>query len=211
MQGNSRILVLILFLSFFTFTLVNAQNGVGIGTPYPRTALEVAGSMNISQTLDLTKKEAITETDTTTFLMQESSDLIKTLDVSNPTGAALGYIQEYVIENPKGDWVKDFDTQVDADEFVMISLSAYYNVEMVISSTNAESNGSAPYTSAFIKDGTWHLIADFPVVSNISGSGPGTWTFTTMIFSKDLSKQFDDVTIDMNNASTGSAANAIID
>ncbi len=200
-----------LLLSLMPIFSGYGQRGVGIGTPNPRKTLEVAGSMNISQKMNLTKKSPMTDTDISTFLIQDSENLVKTLDVSNPTGAALGYIQEYVITNPNGDWVKDFDTQVDADKFVMISISAFFNVEMVISSDDALANGSAPYTSAFIKNGTWHLIADFPVVSNKSGSGPGTWTFNTLIFSKDLSKHFEDVIIDMANSSKGSATTPIID
>ena len=202
--------VLLFPLYFIMVSNALAQQSVGIGTKTPRTKLEVAGSMNVSGQLDF-QKDAITENDRSTFLIQNNNDKIKTLDVSNPTGAALGYIQEYVIENPNGDWVKDFDTQVDASEFVMISISAFYNVELVISSDDALANGSAPYTAAFIKNGTWHLIADFPVVSNIAGSGVGTWRFTTLIFSKDLSKQFSDVIVNMANESTGVAANPIID
>lgn len=67
----------------------------------------------------------MTDIDSSTFLIQNGVDEIKILDVSNPTGAALGYIQKYVITNPQGDWVNDFDTEVNADEFVLISISAF--------------------------------------------------------------------------------------
>ncbi len=189
-----------------------SQKAVGIGTTTPRTNLEIAGGMIISQELDLLRKEAMTDTDSSTFLIQNGADEIKTLDVSNPTGAALGYIQKYVITNPQGDWVRDFDTQVNASDFVLISISAFFDKELVISGGgDALDNGSAPYTAAFIENGTWHLKADFPVVSNRNNSEAGTWTFTTLIYSKDLSKQFGTVTINMNNDSTGVAPNPVIE
>lgn len=186
------------------------QKAIGIGTQNPRTTLEVAGDVIIADQLEVTQKENMQDGDLSTFLVQTNDNQIETLDVSNPTGAALGYIQKYVIENPNGDWVKDFDTQVNATDFVMISISAYYDKELVISG-NDTSNGSAPYTSAFIKDGTWHLIADFPVVSNRNSSEQGSWTFTTLIYSKDLIKQLGTLNIPMNEQSEAAANAPIID
>jgi hypothetical protein len=202
---------LILLLHAFLPQNICSQNAVGIGTTTPRTTLEIAGGMIISQKLNLVRKEKMTDIDSSTFLIQNGANEIKTLDVSNPTGAALGYIQKYIITNPQGDWINDFDTQINASEFVLISISAFFDRELVISSAgNALNNGSAPYTAAFIENGTWHLIADFPVVSNKNASEIGTWTFTTLIYSQDLSKQFGTVNVSMNNKSTGAALNAVI-
>lgn len=204
-------LAVLLFPVFLPYGIYS-QNAVGIGTITPRTTLEVAGGMIISQEMDLVRKEAMTDTDNSTFLIQNSGDEINTLDVSNPTGAALGYFQKYVITNPNGDWIRDFDTGVNASEFVLISISAFFDKELVVSGGgNATDNGSAPYTAALIKNGTWHLIADFPVVSNRNSEEIGTWTFTTLIYSKDLSKQFGTVTIPMNSQSTGAAQNPVIE
>lgn len=202
---------LILLLHVLLPQYICSQNAVGIGTTTPRTTLEIAGGMIISQKLDLVRKEKITDIDSSTFLIQNGTNEIKTLDVSNPTGAALGYIQKYIITNPQGDWINDFDTQINASEFVLISISAFFDRELVISgSGNALNNGSAPYTAAFIENGTWHLIADFPVVSNKNAAEIGTWTFTTLIYSQDLSKQFGTVNVPMNNKSTAAALEAVI-
>lgn len=202
----------LIFLAFFIQVSISfGQKAVGIGTQTPRANLEVAGDVIISSSMDLLHKASLTASDSSTFLVQDNQNKIKALDVSNPKGAALGYIQEYIIQNPNGDWVRDFDTKVNATDFVMISISAFYDREIAISgNSSTKSNGSAPYTAAFIQNGTWHLIADFPAVSNINNSEIGTWNFTTLIYSKDLIKQLGTVTIPMGGDSIKVATSPII-
>lgn len=179
--------------------------GVGIGTTQPRAKLDVAGDAKISQGISIGVIDNLEDADTSTFLIQEASDQIKSLDVSNPTGAALGYIQVYEIYNPDEDWVLDFDTGIDANDFVLNTLSASYDRELDINN-----NATIPYYSAFINNGTWHITADFPSANNLDPSELGTWTITTLIYSKDLSKQFGNVVIDMSGGSTGAATTPII-
>ncbi len=142
--------IVLIHLLLFTVVFSYAQDGIGIGTKTPRKTLEIAGDMKISQNIDIGVIENLEDDDTSTFLIQDTDQSIKILDVSNPTGAALGYIQEYVITNPQGDWVLDFDTGVPSDDYVLISLSAYFDKELVMSG-NAQDNASIPYTSAFIR------------------------------------------------------------
>jgi len=124
----------------------------------------------------------------------------------------LAYIQEYIITNPKLDWIKDFDTGIDATEFVVVSISASFDRELTLSDTNnAPDNATLPYTATFIQGGTWHIIADFPVAANRYPSEIGTWTIQTLIFSNDLSKQFGTITIPMSNGTTGTAVSPIVD
>lgn len=185
---------------------------VGINTTSPRTTLEVAGDMEVSNSVDIGTVFPLKSSDTNTFIVQRNGGYIKSLDVSNPTGAALGYIQEYIITNPNLDWVRDFDTGINANDYVLIVISASFDTELSISSsTNAVDNSSLPYTATFVQGNKWHIIADYPMVANLDPSAIGTWTIKTLIFSKDLSKQFGSVEIPMLNASTGSAISPIID
>ncbi|MBT8261548.1 MAG: hypothetical protein KJO05_01920 [Bacteroidia bacterium] len=189
----------------------NIYSQVGINTTNPRKTLEVAGDMTILNGLEITNFTPQRDTDTTTFLIQEGDNSIKSLDVSNPTGVALAYIQEYVIEDPDLDWVKDFDTGIDASNYVVIVTSASFNQELDLTSNpGVETNSSIPFASAFIDNGTWHLVADYPQAANLDETQMGIWTISTLIFSNDVSKQFGTVNIPMANTSSGAAASPII-
>lgn len=194
---------------FLMCALSKVHSQVGINTTTPRKALEVAGSMKISDSIEISQINALKDLDTSTFLIQDNQQFVKTLDVSNPTGTALGYIQVYLIENPNLDWVLDFDTKVSANDYVLNTISSHFNRELIMNTSEGR-NSSIPYTSAFIKNGTWHIIADYPSANNKNRTEIGTWTITTLIYSKDLSKQFGTVNIQMNNGSNGSATTPII-
>lgn len=197
------IAVLLLLLPY---PLLSQTDGVGIGTAYPRTLLEVAGDTKITNTIEIGVIENLEDGDESTFLIQESNQDIKTLDVSNPTGAALGYIQEYELYDPQEDWVYEFDTQISSTDFVVTAISAHYDRELDI-----PSYATIPYYSCYEKDGTWRITADFPVANNRYSSEIGTWTVTTLIYSRDLSKQLGTITIPMGGNSTASASTPIID
>jgi len=194
---------LVLFLA--SGSMLNAQNGVGIGTTFPRKTLEVKGDVKISNGIEIVQIDNLADEDTSTFLIQDGNLKIKALDVSNPTGAALGYIQEYVIYNPNEDWVLDFDTQINANDFVLNTISAYYDRELDIGQYS-----SIPYYSAFIQGNTWHIIADFPSANNVNPSELGTWTISTLIYSRDLSKQLGNVEVLMGGDTVGAATNPVI-
>lgn len=198
-----------LLLGIIAVLPISAQ--VGINTTNPRTTLEVAGDAMISGAIQIGNYNALSDGEESTFLIQDSQDEIKSVDVSNPTGEALAYVQEYIITNPDEDWVFDFDTGVDANDFVLIVISSYFNLELnTSSSTGAADNSSLPYTATFIKNGTWHIIADYPMVANLDPTAIGTWTLSTLIFSRDLSKQLGSIDIPMSNSTSGSASSPII-
>lgn len=200
-----NVFIIILELTCASSLFAQDDTGVGIGTTNPRLKMDIAGGGKFSEGIQIGVIENLSDDDTSTFLIQEGTDKIKSLDVSNPTGAALGYIQVYEIFNPNEDWVLDFDTGVNATDFVLNTLSASYDRELDI-----DYNATIPYYSAFIKDNTWHITADFPAANNLDASELGTWTVTTLIYSKDLSKQFGDVVINMKGGSSGTATSPII-
>jgi hypothetical protein len=205
------------FRSFFLVALLAnismVFSQVGINTTTPRKTLEVANDMKISDNLDIGTLDPLLDGDTSSFLIQDSGNSFKSLDVSNPTGVALAYIQEYYIVNPNLDWVKNFDTGIDSSDYVVIATSASFDRELDLSEngTGPEKNASLPYTSTFVENGTWRIKADYPQAANIDESEIGTWTITTLIFSSDVSKQFGTVVIPMSNTSIGTAITPIID
>lgn len=206
---NIQNLLLFTFFLYSSFTLFSQ---VGINTKNARKTLEVAGDMIISGGVDIGTYNPLKDSDTSSFLIQESNNTIKSLDVSNPTGVALAYIQEYIIVNPNLDWVKDFDTGIDATDYVLIITSASFDQELkLVTAAGAEDNASLPFSSTFIKFGTWHIVADYPQAANSDVNAIGTWTIGTLIFSSDVSKQFGSIDIPMSNASTGSASTPVID
>jgi hypothetical protein len=201
-----------LLLAFLLGTSVHLFSQVGINTETPRAALEIGGDMIVTGNVAIGTLNPLLDADTSTFLIQDNYDYIKSLDVSNPTGAALGYVQEYIITNADEDWVREFNTGINANDYVLIAISASYDIELDIStSTNAIDNYSLPYTATFVKGNKWHIIADYPMVANLDPNAIGTWTVKTLIFSKDLSKQFGSIDIPMANATTGSAVSPLID
>ena len=190
---NIQTLLLFTFFLYSSFTLFSQ---VGINTKNARKTLEVAGDMLITGNMEIGLYNPLKDGDTSTFLIQESDASIKSVDVSNPTGLALAYIQEYYIVNPNLDWVKNFDTGIDATEFVVIVTSASYDLELDLTEVSGdEENFSIPYIATFVQAGTWRIIADYPQAANIDETAIGTLIISTLIFSSDLSKQF--VTIDI--------------
>ncbi len=200
-------LSLVFALALFSSQILYAQ--VGIGTTTARKTLEVAGDAIISGNVDIGTFNPLADNDSSTFLIQESDNSVKSLDVSNPTASALGYIQEYIITNMDEDWVFDFDTGIDASEYVLITTSASFDQELLLTTSNdAPLNSSLPYTATFVSGGTWHIIADYPMGAN--PATVGTWTIKTLIFSNDLSKQFGTVTVPMSDGTTGTASSPIV-
>lgn len=213
MSTYNRNLILCLIVAIFSNISVSYSQ-VGINTTTPRKTLEVAGDMATSGAVDVGVYNPLVDGNSSTFLIQEADNSIKTLDVSNPTGAALAYIQEYIITNPDLDWIKDFDTGVDAADYTMIVTSASFDRELDLTELpgNAvEENSSLPFTATFVKSGTWHIISDYPQAANIDETEIGTWTISTLIFSSDVSKQFGTIYIPMADGTTGSAVTPIVD
>ncbi len=193
-----------------SFHVLSAQ--VGIGTKSPRKTLEVAGDMIISDAIDIGTYNPLVDGNISSFVVQEPDNTIKSLDVSNPTGVALAYIQEYRIVNPNLDWIHDFDTGIDANDFVVIATSASFTEELDLTdNSGADLNSSLPFTATFIENGTWHIVSDYPQAANLDETAIGTWIIKTLIFSTDVAKQFGVIDIGMSNASSGSAAAPIID
>src|SRR5690554_5788605 len=93
--------LLLFVVIFYSTTTSGLYAQVGINTVTPRKTLEVGGTVKISDSLTIKEIHALKDDDTSTFLIQDNNNFINIMDVSDPTQAALGYIQEYLIVIPK--------------------------------------------------------------------------------------------------------------
>ena len=199
-------------LILFTCLLVNISfSQVGINTKTPRKTLEVKGNTEIDGTIKIGTVNSIEDSEQFTFLMQENSGEIKTLDAANVSiGNALGYIQEFEIQNTYYDFIRDFDTKLNANDYTMIVTSFTFAKEVSFFSSTSYNEGFAlPSVQAFIKNGTWHLKANYPTITT-ADEKKGQWNISTLIITKDLVKQFTQQPYNMNNQTTGSATNPIL-
>lgn len=194
-------------MGVFSIGLTTVSAQIGINTTEPRTALEVAGNTKVT-TFEVREVNDLEENQVSTFLTQDTNGVIRPMRVSNLTETSLGYIQEYKLYNPDDDWVADFNTNIPANQYDVIVISAHYDRE--VGSDDSRVSFSIPSAAATVKDGTWRLLADYPGFANVYSSA-GTWTITTLIFSKDLSKNLGNPTVNMGGNQTGAANNPIID
>lgn len=181
---------------------------VGINTTNPRTALEVAGTAQLLE-LEVEDIPEVEDGQKTTFLIQTSDEYIYTLDASNPESTALAYLMVYNLVNPDGDLVLNYNTLIPADTYDVFAISAYYDKEL--SSNQGNQWFSIPYYAAFIEGGTWRLTADYPRFTNQNESDVGTWTITVVVYSKTLSKNLGNPTVNMNGSGTGTATTPLLD
>lgn len=181
---------------------------VGINTTNPRTALEVAGTAQLLE-LEVEDIPEVEDGQKATFLIQTSDEYIYTLDASNPESTALAYLIVYNLENPDGDWVLNYNTLIPADTYDVFAISAFYDKEL--SYFRGHQWFTIPYYAAFIEGGTWRLIADYPGFTNQNENDVGTWTITVAVYSKTLSKNLGNQTVNMNGSGTGTATTPLLD
>ena len=200
---KQKLLAFVLLLFVATIT---AQTRVGVKTNTPRKTLEVNGSTKITGDLKIGTINDISNTDTYTFLMQESSNKIKALDAANATvGNSLGYFMKYRVKNVQGDWLSDLDTGINKTNFTVFVVSSRFekvkNTDPDIRIIAAK-GFSPPFVTAFISGTTWHLKADYPSIDTKNGQD-GVWNIKILIISKDLLKTLLPENPNMSGASTG--------
>lgn len=193
-------------------TYVHAQNkGVGINTTNPRTALEIAGDLNVDGVVDVRDIKKTTSGDQGTFLIQTNTDFVKDIDATGE-GVAIAYFQEYQLRNMNGDWVDYLVTGIPASDYMVTIISAYFNQELTMDPT-ASSNFTIPYTSAYVVGGIWRIRADYPSAAK-KGTTEGVWIINTLILSKTFSKQLPVQTFTLSGTDAqrrgGAAGSAVI-
>lgn len=171
----------------------------------------MAGDTYVDGVLNVGVLNPVTDSDNTAILGQTAAGYVKELNVTIE-GAAIAYFQEYELFNlgGGGDWVDDFDTSIDATRYVVTVISAYFSKGLEMSAGSAN-NFVIPYVSASISDGTWHITADYASANPVSSGPAGRWIVSTLILSKDFSKQLSQQVVNLSNGRTGTATSPIID
>lgn len=206
---------------------LSAQTGnVGINTDNPEEKLHVNGTMKVKDLiLDLNSTASqipeLSPGENYSFLLKSTSaNRITTYNVQSTGGtptntfpAPFGIIQYNIkTDNADKDWVNAYDTRINASKYVLIVNSFNFNLPVVLNSTSVESRRLGPVAQVYTYEqgGTWWIKADYNGFAPPSTTTTqGLWNVSLMIFDKTFARN-KVVTVDLNGATTGAAATALI-
>lgn len=189
-----------------------AQIGINTEEPRPRAALDINGSFKTNDII-LPELPEINDIpgakDRFVFLVQDqTTEAIKFMDLTASEIETMGLstLITYKIANVNQDWILNFDTKINTEDYSLVVLSAYFD-------RNIKGKRAAlPVARAKVQDGTWRLEADYSSVGSHNASN-GTWVFTCVVHSKNYVKILGTngvTTVNMNGNSTGTATTAIV-
>ncbi len=184
---------------FIITTASYAQVGnVGINTAKPREKLEVAGTYK-SQKIITGTTPAITATEKDRYLLLSHSIADNTVKKINPGQAnspGIASIVTYSLNNVNGDWVENFNTKINSDEYSLMVLSAYFDRPLMGSVIAIPSYGVKSVNNE------WQIYADYSMLSSATN---GTWTIVCAVYPKTYVKIFPERgPFNLNNTTTGS-------
>lgn len=195
-----------LSLAALLFISTNAQVGIGINTANPRTDLDVNGSFKsdniIAGTVDQVGSE---EKDRYLLLTQNISDnSIKRIDPRVSGAPGIASIATYKLTNVGGDWLEQFNTRINTNDYALVILSAYFDRDLTLGSS-----GLVALPSFGVRNigGFWNLYADYSGMAPLTN---GTWTFVCAIFPKNYVKLFGERAKNLSNTSSGAETTPIL-
>ena len=191
------------------FTLAQLTAQVGINTDIPRGSLEVKGDIVANEyifpeNLDLVQDE-IKDLYYLLVQTQDSDKNIKLLDVTDSKSPGIAALVTLKLTGPDGDWIKSFNTKIDASKYALVVMSGYYTDNVGYQNVSA-----LPGIGAFIQDNTWHINADYPSLDRKNENNENAWVISCSIFHKNYVKLFNEQTIDMENSGTKSALKPLL-
>lgn len=197
----------ILCCSFLISASLYSQ--VGINTTTPRKDLEVKGDMIISEELKIQDLKPILNNQKATFLIQDVTNKIRSMDVIGDNNAAMGYVITYKLGKRNSDWIENFNTNINTDDYTVSIISAFFNKPVQMQDSNKLPDFfTIPNYSAFEENNTWRLSVDYPAANLNNNSG--IWTISLLIFPKDFVKKLPNQTVEMLGGNTQSAQSPII-
>jgi len=200
MRPKILIIICTIWMSF-----VQAQSGnVGINTANPRVKLDINGSFKASKIItgNIPLITAV-EKDRYVLLNQSTTDnRIRRVDSSLPGAPGLASIITYRLTNIERDWVESFNTKINATDYSLIVLSAFFDLD-VEGTTIA-----IPAFGAKDVNNEWILNADY---SELKSTTNGTWNIVCAVYPKTYVKIFPEKgPFNLNNTSTGTDPSPIL-
>jgi len=214
MNNFKKVLLVIFLLNFICDAVYSQTERVGINTTTPRKTLEVNGTTKIDGQIQIGTINAVTSSDTYTFLMQENIATKKIKEIGTPSATninALGYFLEYEIKTGN-DWIQNFDTRILSSKFWVTIVEINFNktLRYDVWGDHTGTGWTVPYIKATVSGGTWNIIADYPYFNTMGSNPNGTWNIKLLITPKKLARNLGTQTIDLAGAATGVASSPII-
>lgn len=189
-----------------------AQVGINTDSPRSGVALEVNGTMKTKKIIFPDLPPVTTDDrDSFLYLVQDQTDnSLNMLDLTAGSGGSsaggISTLLTFVLQNVDGDWVLDFDTKINAENYALVVLSAHY--DRIVDGTNP----ALPIAGTKVLNGTWRLEADY---SAVSSDTDGTWTINCVAYPKTYAKIIPQQNVTINfsgtgNNTTGSATTPIV-
>lgn len=189
---------------FLSCVLSGQQGNFGINTATPRVRLDVNGSFKSNKIITGNLDPLGTaEKDRYLLLNQSTIDnRIRRIQPSQAFTPGLASIITYKLSNVNLDWVESFNTKINSSDYSLMVLSAYFDKNVVGSTTAIPSYGVKSVNNE------WVLYADY---SQIAASENGTWTFVCAIYPKTYVKIVNEKpAFDLNGSSTGADTTPIL-
>lgn len=187
------------------FALAQVGN-VGINTSTPRTKLEVAGTYKTGKIItDTNSIPKIGSTEKDRYLLLAHSDADNTIKKIDPTQAnapGIASIVTYSLTNVQGDWVENFNTKINSNDYSLMVLSAYFDRPLF------GVNIAIPSYGVKSVNNEWQIYADY---SQLSSASNGVWTIVCAVYPKTYVKIFPEHgPFNLNGTTTGSDSAPIL-
>ncbi|KAA0127488.1 hypothetical protein FY557_12770 [Chryseobacterium sp. SN22] len=191
-------LLAILCISGFSFAQVG---NVGINTTTPRVKLDIAGTYKSSKIMTGSSSSippiSSVEKDRYLLLSHSISDnTVKKINPGQPNSPGIASIITYSLNNVQGDWVENFNTKINSNDYSLMVLSAYFDRD------EFGENIAIPSYGVKSVNNEWQIYADY---SQLASTSNGVWTIVCAVYPKTYVKIFPEQgPFDLGGTTTGS-------
>lgn len=185
----------ILCICSFSFAQVG---NVGINTKTPRVKLDVAGTYKSGKIISGTIPSISTAEKDRYLLLSHSvaDNTVKKINPGQANAPGIASIVTYSFTNVQGDWVENFNTKINSNDYSLMVLSAYFDRDLY--------GGNIAIPSYGVKsvNNEWQIYADY---SQVAPQSNGVWTIVCAVYPKTYVKIFSEHgPFNLNGTTTGS-------